>query len=146
MLKAIFNFEAIDSTRDLCDLFAYLFKKGIYHGGNLIADAVNKSVYISPFRLISHDGTHVISDTTITLELKSKGSYYVVCKAKYNTDKDNVLEVSLKTSQQIETDSLKNYYVMFGLIQYDGQNEANVIYNDIRDVITPIGEKYKGED
>lgn len=140
-VKAIFNFESIDSTKDLCDLFAYIFKKGIYYGGMLSVDTKNKCVYVEPFRLLSNDGVHVISDTTITLELKTEGTYYVVCKAKYNMDKDCTIEVSLKTQQQIETDSLKDYFVYFGMVEYS-QNSPNIIYNNIRDIIKPIGEKY----
>lgn len=140
-VKAIFNFESIDSTKDLCDLFAYIFNKGIYYGGLLTADTRTKCVYIAPFRLLSHDGMHIISDKDITLELKTEGNYYVVCKAKYNMDDDATIEVSLKTQQQIETDSLKDYFVYFGLVKYE-QNSATIIYDSVRDVINPIGGKY----
>ena len=142
-LKAIFSFEAIDSTRDLCDLFAYLFKKGIYFGGELTVDNLNKIINISPFRLISHDGMHVMSDSAISLEIKANGSYYVVCKAKYETDKEPFIEVSLKTQQQIETDSLKNYYIVFGVVNIT-ETEQDIIYAGVRDVINPIGGKSEG--
>lgn len=139
-VRAIFSFESIDSTKDLCDLFAYLFNKGIYYGGKLSLDNTNNCVYITPFRLISYDGMHVISDTQIQLEIKLKGSYYVVCKAKYNMDKDPTIEVSLKTQQQLEADGLKNYYVIFGKINFT-DSEQSILYNGIRDVINPIGGK-----
>lgn len=142
-LRAIFSFEAIDSTKDLCDLFAYLFNKGIYFGGKLTIDNSNKIVNVSPFRLISHDGMHVMSDTVIPIEIKSNGTYYVVCKAKYEIDKEPLIEVSIKTQQQIETDSLKNYYVTFGIISIT-DTEQSVLYEGVRDVINPIGGKSEG--
>ena len=136
-IKTIFRFENIDSTRDLCDLFAYLFKKGIYHGGILSIDNVSKCVNISPFRLISHDGMHVISDNTEILEIKENGSYYVVCKAKYNDDSEPTVELSLKTQQQLDYDSQKDYFVIFGKINFT-DNEQSILY-DARNIINPIG-------
>ena len=136
-IKAIFRFENIDSTRDLCDLFAYLFKKGIYHGGSLSIYNVSKCVNVSPFRLISHDGMHVISNNIEILEIKENGSYYVVCKAKYNDDAEPTIELSLKTQQQISYDTQKDYYVIFGKITFT--NEEQSILYDARNVINPIG-------
>lgn len=136
-IKAIFRFENIDSTRDLCDLFAYLFKKGIYHGGSLSIDNISRCVNVSPFRLISHDGMHVISDNIEILEIKENGSYYVVCKAKYNDDAEPTIELSLKTQQQISYDTQKDYYVIFGKVTFT--NEEQSILYDARNVINPIG-------
>ena len=141
-LKCIFRFEALDSTRCLNKRAEYLFKKGVYWGGVVTTDSeqVTNIIYVSPFRLISHDGMYVLSDTSIPLVVGTEGTYYVVCKAKYVIDDSpdiSVMLMSVDTFNSLTEDE-KLEYVIFADVTSDGYGvQINMTVN--REEISQLG-------
>ena len=70
-LSAIFRFENLDSTKDLNDLYQYLFNKGVYWWDTtsqtnlIVASGASLNVTVAPFRALSYDGMHILSDSSI---------------------------------------------------------------------------------
>ena len=141
-LKCIFRFEALDSTKCLNKRAEYLFKKGVYWGGVVTTDSeqVTNIIYVSPFRLISHDGMYVLSDTSIPIVVGTEGTYYVVCKAKYVIDDSpdiSVMLMSVDTFNSLTEDE-KLEYIIFADVTSDGYGvQINMTVN--REEISQLG-------
>ena len=140
-LKCIFRFENLDSTKDLNQRSEYLFKKGIYYGGKVSIDLANiNTIKVSPFRLISHDGMHVLSDSDIILPLVN-GEYYIVCKAKYVVDDSPRVSVMAinDSSYSSLNDEEKKDYVVFAHVSSNGTSITEVNIHEYKEEITQIG-------
>lgn len=141
MLRILLSFENVASTKDICDMFSYLFNKGIYDGGELVVANDAGLIYVSPFRLLSKDGMHVISDTKMSLQLPEYGVYNIVCRAKYSENGSDGVELLCRTDAQLEADSLRDYCVCFGKASWSVGSPIEITTMGIRDVIVPIGGK-----
>ena len=140
-LKCIFRFENLDSTRDLNQRSEHLFKKGIYYGGKVTIEPSNvNTIKVPPFRLISHDGMHVLSDSDILLPI-NVGEFYIVCRAKYVIDDSpdiSVFSIDDSTFDSLN-DEEKSYYIVFAHVSCDGINITDVNIKDYKEEITQIG-------
>lgn len=138
MIRAILDFDNIASTWDICEMFSYLFKKGIYYGGSMVGSSTG-TITIEPFRLLSKDGMHVLSDTKVYVQLPGKGSYTIVCRARYG--ETALTEIKALTDSELDADGLKDYCVYFGRVTWEASGNVTITTAGIKDVIEPIGGK-----
>lgn len=140
-LKCIFRFESLDSTKSLNQRAEFLFKKGIYYGGNVTTDdaQVTQIVTVSPFRLISYDGMYVLSDSNIILSI-GIGSFYIVCKAKYVVDDSPDIAVMAITHETYNslTEDEKNEYVIFASATSSGTG-VQITQTTVKEEISQLG-------
>jgi len=148
-LSAIFRFENLDSTKDLNDLYQYLFNKGVYWWDTtsqtnlIVASGASLNVTVAPFRALSYDGMHILSDSSITLALSSSKSYKIVCKAKYLYEDTPYIKVSAMTDVQIAADPESDYYIVLADVSTAAAVPA-IDFNNT-DLISEIGyDPYKG--
>lgn len=141
-LKCIFKFESLDSTRSLNQRSELLFKKGIYFGGKITTDEtqITNVITVSPFRLISYDGMHVLSDSNISIPLEI-GEFLIVCRAKYVIDDSpdiSVLAIEKNVYEDLPDEEKLNY-VIFALVSSNSSGIAEINTKEYREEISQIG-------
>ena len=137
-LKAVFKFENLDSTRDLNSTREYLFKKGVYEGGSIIAGT--NSITIKSFRAMSYDGMaiEVEDDADYTMAIDSGFTGYVCVYAKYVYDDEPIIEIKAVTTEVYNNlGDIGNYYIILaGITNVGGSVSINL---KVRDEISPVG-------
>ncbi len=141
MLRAVFAYQNLDSTADLNLRFESLFTKGVFLGGDIVANGTNNTVSITAFRAVTRDGMIALNDVATDIVVPGNQKSYLCLRAKYNAPSPPELAWVTHTLASYNAASDKDFLIVFGTVDLAasaGPVFANLVSYADRNVVTPV--------
>ena len=140
-LRAVFSYENLDSTADLNLRFEKLVSKGVFFGGNVIANGTTNSITINPFRAASFDGMVIVDSDPTSIVVPGNQKSYLCLHAKYNMPAAPTLAWVVHTQITYNADPNKDYLILFGTVDLSlssGPAFSNLVSYAERDSVSVV--------
>lgn len=116
MMKMLLEFGAADRTEFLNLRFKGVFTKGFAVGGVVTPSNSNLTVSISPFALVTFDGTVVRETDTVVANVASGVRNYVVVRARYRFNQTALLALQVLSETAYNADAEKDWLHVLAVV------------------------------
>jgi len=141
-LRAVFAYENLDSTADLNLRFEKVISRGVFFGGDIVANGTTNTVTVQAFRASTQDGMVAIDTATTEIVVPGNQKSYLCLLAKYNAPNAPQLSWIVHTSATYQADPNKLFLIVFGTVDLSasaGPVFSNLVSYQERDVVTAVG-------